>query len=99
MNEQNAMAASAMNEYGFQTYTFPAEMEERTELHRIGPGLLQIRPGHRQQLHRDLQACSSHARQTCPRRPVWRRSVDCLVQGPRLERGQRPAHGDDWRQF
>lgn len=35
MNEQNAMAASAMNEYGFQTYTFPAEMEERTELHRI----------------------------------------------------------------
>lgn len=35
MNEQSAMAASAMNEYGFQTYTFPAEMEERGELQRI----------------------------------------------------------------
>ena len=29
MNEQNTMATSAMNEYGFQAYTFPAEMEER----------------------------------------------------------------------
>ena len=35
MNEQNTMATSAMNEYGFQTYTFPAEMEERGELQRI----------------------------------------------------------------
>lgn len=35
MNEQNTMATSAMNEYGFQAYTFPAEMEERGELQRI----------------------------------------------------------------
>lgn len=35
MNEQNTMATSAMNEYGFQAYTFPAEMEDRGELQRI----------------------------------------------------------------
>lgn len=35
MNEQNTMATSAMNEYGFRAYTFPAEMEERGELQRI----------------------------------------------------------------
>lgn len=35
MNEQNTMVTSAMNEYGFQAYTFPAEMEERGELQRI----------------------------------------------------------------